>query len=225
MQIEVSIGEGIDKFCILELKTKYIRDADKQRHISNQIELLRPSVWDYIANNRVYYNILTYINEEIWMMTEEIHDVKTSDPKFAKLAHHIFQYTEKRFRLKSILNALYDSSICEQKSVIEHECAIVVDTLDTANRRIAEINYLSIEYDFLYIYATFNIIQLIKSKINNPKIAYKYKNEHDEFKNGSSFISKIEADNSAGLPHVDIIKLRSFTISEHLREVFRLNTG
>lgn len=226
MQIEVSVGEGIDKFCVLELKMKFIKDADKRRHISKRIEIMRPSVWEYIANNRVYYNILTYINEKIWVITDKLRNIKTCDPLFTELMDKLFQYNENRFRIKSIFNNLYDSEIIEHNNSITRECAIVIDTMETANKRIAEINYLSIEYDFIYIYASFNIIQYIKTQISNSKIAYKYKNEHDELKTGTSFISKIEDDNKCGsLPFVEIIYLREFHISTDLKPIFCLQSS
>lgn len=220
MQIEVSIGEGIDKFCILEIKMKYIKDANKGRQILKQKELLRPSVWDYIANNFVYYNILIFINEKIWFLKDEIRYTKICDPNFYKLTEELLQYNEKRFRVKSIFNNLYDSEIIEHKNIKIHECAIIIETMDIANKRIAELNYLSVEYDFLYIYASFNIIQFIKTQITNPNISYKYKNEHDELKT-QSFISKIEEDNKQGeLPYIEIINLRSFHISTDLQKIF-----
>jgi hypothetical protein len=224
MQIELSIGEGIDKFCILEIKMKYIKDANKCRQILKQKELLRPSVWDYIANNFVYYNILTFINEKIWFLKDEIRYTKTCDINLYKLTKELLQYKEKRFRIKSIFNNLYDSEIIEHKNIKIHECAIIIETMDIANKRISEINYLSVEYDFLYIYASFNIIQFIKTQITNPNISYKYKKD-DELKTQTSFISKIEEDNKQGeLPYVEIINLCSFHISTDLQKIFYYQT-
>ena len=68
MKLEVSLGEAIDKYSILELKLKKINDTHKQVEIKKELDALTECVM-YKESLSFYYNLLFYINEQIWDMT------------------------------------------------------------------------------------------------------------------------------------------------------------
>jgi len=149
MLIEVSIGEAVDKYSILELKQKKITDRTKVKEIEKELTALsicKP----YIEKMSSQYKWLTYINEKIWNMTDIIKSTSVNDPNFSTISNSIFENNQKRFRIKSFFNDQSNSVIQEQKSYASTICIITIDSLDTFYFKLPEINYLSIQYDFLF---------------------------------------------------------------------------
>jgi hypothetical protein len=71
--INVSIGELIDKLSILEIKNTI---KDKNKLVEIQI-LMK---FEFLKNeNLFYYNILKWINEQLWIFTDEIKALKSLD--------------------------------------------------------------------------------------------------------------------------------------------------
>ena len=170
MKLEVSIGEAIDKFSILELKRKKITDSVKLEEIQKEIDAL-VDVQTYTTQLPFFYKLMGFVNESIWNMTDTI---KTMDPNsflgYASLAHDIFEYNQKRFRLKHFFNRLLDSAIQEQKSYAVSSCFITIENEDVLFSKLSELFYLSISYDILHIDAAFEPI--LSKIIQIPSIKY-----------------------------------------------------
>lgn len=147
MKVEVSIGEAIDKLSILELKKKFIEDEKKRAEIQKEINALR----ECNKHKNEYYNILTYVNEKIWHLTNDIKKMNVFDRKFPSVANEIFEFNQKRFRIKTIFNLSHNSHIIEQKSYGCKNARIILSSISQIYDKIAEIMALTIEYDFLFI--------------------------------------------------------------------------
>ena len=173
MHIEVSIGEAIDKYSILELKAKYITNPEKLASIHRELQGLS-ECYRYIHSNPFFYKLLLHINDEIWKMTDKIKnkDVCYFERDFAYISNMIFEYNQKRFRLKSIFNNLYNSNFIEQKSYAESHCKILVRDETTLLNKIAEINYIAIDYDTISFDTTPELLNIIKSIFKNTNIVY-----------------------------------------------------
>ena len=150
MLIEVSIGELVDKISILELKQKYIKNPQKKQEASKEFNsLLKHS--NYVSNQFFFYNLLYYVNEQIWFLTDNVKkfefDKLTDETRknYADITNDIFTFNQKRFRLKKI----YSSNVKEQKSYAETYCKIIVKDEEVLLDKIAEINYLFLEYDYI----------------------------------------------------------------------------
>jgi hypothetical protein len=148
MKTEVSVGEAIDKLSILEIKLAKIADERKRTEIQKEIEALSECL-QYKKDYDFYYNILMYINEKIWTMTDDIKQMTPTDPLFAHIANQIFEFNQKRFRLKTWFNLLTSSAIKEQKSYATSHCQIVIDNEETFLEKVPEIHFLAIEYDVI----------------------------------------------------------------------------
>jgi Family of unknown function (DUF6165) len=148
MKLEVSVGEAIDKLSILHLKKKKIQNKQKLVEIEKEIRELSQCN-DLIKTHSDYYRQLMYVNEEIWDMTDVIKSMTINeDPKsFASISNKIFNFNQKRFRLKNLFNNLVDSSLKEQKSYAATCCKIYIENLNILFDKFTEINYLCIEYD------------------------------------------------------------------------------
>lgn len=169
MKLEVSIGEAIDKLSILELKMKKINDLKKHLEIQKEIDAL-VEVIQYKKWCPLFYKMLMYINEQIWDMTNIIKSMEVIDLEFARISNQIFEFNQKRFRIKSFFNTLVNSSIKEQKSYALSHCKIIIPDETTFYNKLAEINYLTIEYDKISFDCTF--ISIIKQIFKTPNIDY-----------------------------------------------------
>uniref|UniRef100_A0A6C0DLG0 Uncharacterized protein n=1 Tax=viral metagenome TaxID=1070528 RepID=A0A6C0DLG0_9ZZZZ len=169
MKIEVSVGEAIDKLSILELKLIKIPDENKKREIQKEINVLN-ECQEYKQKYDFYYNLLMYVNERIWDMTDVIKSINIEDPNFASISNNIFEFNQKRFRIKNWFNLLCESNIKEQKSYASNCCNIVVENENTFFNKLPEINYLSLEYDVITFESP--ITNIIQDFLKIPTIIY-----------------------------------------------------
>ncbi len=146
MKVEVSLGEAIDKLSILHLKMKKIVDENKKIEIQKEIDCL-DECSSYIKQYNYFYNLLIYVNEKIWDLTDI---VKTNPPNYSEISKDIFDYNQKRFRIKNWFNLLANSNIKEQKSYALTNCYIQVDE-NTILKKLSQICYLTLEYDTVTI--------------------------------------------------------------------------
>ncbi len=158
--IEVSIGEIIDKYSILELKMRYISDEKKREDIKKEISVLEKHIG--LAKKSHFYKILLYINDLIWKNTDKIKALSGSgsenDPNtFANISNEIFVDNQKRFRIKNYFNNKFSSDIKEHKSYSQYGCYIKLDE-KIIYEKIPEINYLFVSYDCLYVDSTYQSI-------------------------------------------------------------------
>jgi hypothetical protein len=141
MLLEVSTGEAVDKFSILEIKQRRISHPDKQIAIQKELSALS-SILEIKKRYSFEYAFLTKINEEIWDLTETLNP---EDPKFADISERIFELNRKRFRVKRLINTAENSNLKEQKSFGDKHCLIELD-LDPYSC-ISEISSILFDYD------------------------------------------------------------------------------
>jgi len=148
MNVLISLGEIVDKLTILEIKQKKVDDQSKIIEIEKEINELKI---DQKYKDSFYYDILLFINEEIWNMTDKIKKIKWDENpvEFAKISNDIFEFNQKRFRIKNLFNIIYNSHIKEQKSYENTYCKIILNSKEEVYSKIKEINYLSIDYDYI----------------------------------------------------------------------------
>lgn len=173
--IEVSIGEIIDKYSILELKLKYIADnCVKIKEIQKEMNVLEKFVEN--IKNSYFYKLLLFINEEIWLDTDNIKQMtymnKPIDDyyRFSQISNNIFENNQKRFRLKNYFNILNNSNIKEEKSYYDNICFLEISKEEVIYEKIPEINYLCISYDIIYI--THKFKDVINKLFKNTNIYF-----------------------------------------------------
>ena len=119
--IPVSIGELCDKYTILQIKTQKITDIEKLDKVNTELKMLKPLLELYNVSNVLMEN-LKVINEELWNI-EDIRNkeyLKQFDSEFIEIARSVYITNDKRFKVKSDINQLYNSNICEVKSYTEY---------------------------------------------------------------------------------------------------------
>ena len=96
MLIEVSDGELLDKYSILEIKKELIKNENKLFEITKELEALSEAV--ILKNENIYYyNILKYINKKIWFYTDEIKSLHYTNDNYAKISSIIFDLNQDIF--------------------------------------------------------------------------------------------------------------------------------
>jgi hypothetical protein len=125
MKIEVSNGEILDKFSILEIKLQKIQEEEKLNNISNEKESLWSSFCFITSQKSVRekYEELKKINLELWEIEDSIRDLersKTFDEKFIELARAVYITNDKRADIKYQINQMTGSDLVEEKSYSDY---------------------------------------------------------------------------------------------------------
>ena len=125
MKIEVSNGEILDKFSILEIKLQKIQQEEKLNNISNEKESLWSSFCLITSQESVRekYQELKEINLELWEIEDSIRDLersKTFDEKFIELARAVYITNDKRADIKYQINQMTGSGLVEEKSYSDY---------------------------------------------------------------------------------------------------------
>jgi len=123
MKVEVSNGELLDKFSILELKLLKIEDKEKLVNIQKELDELNPLVYQlfdkYDSDLQNHYLELAKINGQLWNIEDWIRDCereKRFDKEFIELARSVYITNDKRSEVKKIINILTGSGLVEEKS-------------------------------------------------------------------------------------------------------------
>ncbi len=210
-KVEVSIGEIIDKYSILDLKTKYIKDEAKLVEINKEMNILIENV--DIKKYPYLYNLLLHINELIWLDTEIIKGLVFDSLDysnvviFAETSNRIFENNQKRFRLKNYFNIFQQSNVKEQKSYNQTNCFIKISNEEEIYNKIPELNYLFISYDVVYI--CIDYAEIINKIFINPNIKFVSSLYPDDNSHNDNSTNKIKEYN-----------ISSFSISDDIRTVY-----
>jgi hypothetical protein len=125
MKIEVSVGEAVDKATILKIKSERIKDPLKLRHVRMEYELLRKSLEEEgISCDSDDFKELKAVNERLWDIEDRIRrkdrDREFGD-EFIELAKAVYRENDKRFEIKTRINARAGSEIVEEKEYVDYE--------------------------------------------------------------------------------------------------------
>ena len=168
MLFEISVGEGLDRYSILELKQAKISDARKLAHVKNELESLGELV-PFIEQYRYYYDLMIHVNTKIWEYTDTIRTL-TSPVEYGTLAKTIFNLNQSRFRIKDIINKMTTSSIKEQKNNSTTRIQITLNDSDQIDCGV--LTQASLEYDEVCISCTPAMRKMIEECI--PPFNYTY---------------------------------------------------
>lgn len=119
MNIEVSIGEIVDKLSILKIKKNNILDVIKLDNITTEYNYLNDIVFDQLKISEEDFFKLVLINEKLWKIEDDIRDMersKTFDIEFIKLARDVYFTNDVRAEIKKEINLKYGSLFVEEKS-------------------------------------------------------------------------------------------------------------
>ena len=120
VNIPVSIGELLDKICILRIKLNKIQDAHKKQNVKQEYDcLLQISNQIDTSKAKDLIEVLSKINEKLWDVEDALRakeQQKCFDENFIELARSVYIYNDERSNIKKNLNIMFDSKIVEEKS-------------------------------------------------------------------------------------------------------------
>jgi len=127
MKIEVSVGEIIDKYSILNIKTNKITDSTKLKNVNNEIAQLEievenirninPHKFDEFLNSLIEINTALWETEDSIRILEQKQDFSDD---FIKLARSVYIQNDERYRIKNLINKFYKSGVVEEKDYVEY---------------------------------------------------------------------------------------------------------
>ena len=118
MNINVSIGEVVDKWTILSIKALNITDKDKLVNIFKERTYLNTVIEPDILHDPLTDQLLV-VNKSLWNVEDRLRDCernKTFDDHFVQLARSVYILNEKRANIKKDINMKYGSEFVEEKS-------------------------------------------------------------------------------------------------------------
>lgn len=193
LTLPVSIGEGLDKLSILEIKLENIKDKRKD-NVKKEYDILYEKMKVYLLYPSVdkYYTMLKKTNLHIWDLMDILRDdTNIDDNMFLQVSKDTIIGNDVRFRIKSKINNIINSYIKEEKGYKINRILIDINDYDhdSLNIIIKPLYYFSITYDEVYIFTENNKIKIqLGSEFNNQiNILDEYPNEYpNEFSNESS---------------------------------------
>lgn len=117
MKIEVSNGEIVDKFTILEIKEEKCYDTDKLSNIKKELEYLS-SIVDKLEVPKNLVDSLREVNKKLWEIEDEIRIFENKfifDDEFIRLARLVYHTNDKRYSIKNEINSITNSNFKEEK--------------------------------------------------------------------------------------------------------------
>ena len=124
MQVEVSIGELVDKVSILSIKLEKIKDREKLKNIRKEYNLLMGSMEKIgIREESDEFKSLKKVNLVLWDIEDRIRlkeAKKEFDDEFIKVARSVYFNNDHRARLKKEINFKFGSDLVEEKEYQEY---------------------------------------------------------------------------------------------------------
>jgi len=129
MKIEVSNGEVLDKYSILQIKSERITDPTALNNIHRELESLRPAV-DTIRSLETsgalhsLQDQLLEVNTSLWEVEDVLRGLEKSKdfgPSFVAAARSVYQLNDRRAAVKKEINLLTGSNLIEEKSYEKYD--------------------------------------------------------------------------------------------------------
>lgn len=133
MKIEVSNGEILDKYSILEIKLQKITEESKRENIIKEYTELTPNITDIFASAdssgnltklEELYNDLLNINKTLWNIEDLIRGCEREESfgaDFIELARSVYYTNDDRSDVKKEINLLTGSLLVEEKSYEDYK--------------------------------------------------------------------------------------------------------
>ncbi len=117
--VPISMGELLDKYSILLVKLEKITDKKKLVNINKELDALFNVIYESDLKATGYTNLLLGINKQLWDVEEAIREKERSKDfgaDFVFLARSVYRLNDLRFKVKNLINEVFNSEIREEKS-------------------------------------------------------------------------------------------------------------
>jgi len=131
MKIEVSNGEIMDKYSILEIKLLNITDEAKRANVMKEYLELTPNIEQIYTQNEAnhdelsaLYEDLLNVNKTLWNIEDQIRECERDEnfgSDFIELARSVYYTNDDRADVKKQINTLTGSMLVEEKSYEDYK--------------------------------------------------------------------------------------------------------
>jgi len=139
INLNVSVGEAVDKLTILSIKMDKIND-DRRKDVEIEYNYLFSQLENITKKYPYYFNLLKEINLEIWNLQDEIRE---NHENFMQKCENVLFLNDARFTIKNKINNIANSKFKEQKGYKIRKCTIITEN----EKMIEKIKYISCFYD------------------------------------------------------------------------------
>tara|TARA_B110001452_G_C15203127_1_gene417458 strand:- start:1142 stop:1531 length:390 start_codon:yes stop_codon:yes gene_type:complete len=121
IQVEVSVGELLDKISILEIKKEKIKNLEKLKFVNNEHAILKKQLSDNVKTDKKImdlFNSLKVINSKLWIIEDnkrQCEKDKDFSEKFVQLSRDVHFLNDDRAKIKLEINNYTGSIIREIK--------------------------------------------------------------------------------------------------------------
>jgi hypothetical protein len=117
-RVEVSFGELMDKYSILEIKRVKLSEASQRAMVEKELLSLEKDVRVALQNEAVAKIAaeLTKVNLEIWLLMDNLYSLDAPSLEYTELTWDITIQNQKRAFLKRQIDSEMDSPFSEEKS-------------------------------------------------------------------------------------------------------------
>ena len=129
MKIEVSNGEVLDKYSILQIKSERITDPVALKNVHRELESLQPAVdairsLESSGTLHTLQDQLLKVNTSLWEVEDVLRGLEKSQdfgPSFVAAARSVYQLNDRRAAVKKEINLLTGSNLIEEKSYEKYD--------------------------------------------------------------------------------------------------------
>lgn len=125
MQINVSIGEVVDKVTILEIKTEKFKNVDKLVNVKKEYEILKAAIAkEGVTTDSDEFKKLKEVNLKLWHIEDDIRIQEAKQDfgeEFIKLARSVYFENDTRAVIKKEINLKYSSELVEEKEYVNYK--------------------------------------------------------------------------------------------------------
>lgn len=125
LEVEVSIGEALDKLTILDIKKARIQDAAKRADVVKEYTSLAARLTPYLSRVPYLYSILLQTNTYIWDLLDDVKTKQMSSTEKLRLYEVIWDENDRRYRIKSKINTALNSNLKEQKGYAQRKVFVL----------------------------------------------------------------------------------------------------
>jgi hypothetical protein len=116
--IEVSFGELVDKYTILQIKYEQLKLESQKTMVYKELSSLKLDVDKCLENENLVRlaSELKDVNLEIWFLMDELYSLDAPSVEYAQLTWDITIQNQKRAFLKKTIDSEMKSRFSEEKS-------------------------------------------------------------------------------------------------------------
>jgi hypothetical protein len=125
-QVEVSHGEVVDKWTILEIKSVKLIDPVQLKNVALEMESLNLVIREFIDDISELHKDLFQTNLHIWNLMNDLYSLdESSGIDYVEITLEITRFNQRRSFLKKEIDKNCKSDFSEAKSYFENESQVL----------------------------------------------------------------------------------------------------